>query len=951
MASAPDVSVIIIVYNDAKRIERAVRSVLDQSLRNCEVLVVDDASTDDSPHVVARLVAAAPERMRSIRLEANSGGCGKPRNTGIDAARGRYVMFLDSDDTLDRHACRNLFATAEETGADLVSGRCVRYIVETGAEQVWKAPLFERRAVYESLAEAPHLLQDLLSTNKMYRRDFLNAQRLRFPEDRLYEDMLFATHAYLTANRLAVIPHRVYNWYVEKKATDRSISNRPTEMRNVVDRISINRDMDELLAKYGNAQLQLAKDIRFIQHDLRVHLAELPDADPEHQARVVEAAAPYLADLDPGALTGATGQLFAIAAYFLGRNDIDGVRSAVQWAVRGKRSRQLRADLAERDGRIYWSDRYLDDETARAILDVTALGLHDRPLAKLHLGTKLTAVAPAGSDGKFTIAGDMVNPLGRIKASGKLKAVLRFNDRRNSRRTFTVPVTLEHDDRRLRWQARFNPLKALRPVGLLDTVWTVRLRLTTGGETVDLQVFADRDQITQLALPVRPRAGRLTADRLEAYQTENGHLAFRLTARDRAARTAAPVLNGLRSTAAVRAVWDRSRALVGAARERASREQTKLDVYDRVLTRLPLRRDTVVFESAEGRSYAGSPRYVYEELRRTRPEYKAIWVHAGKPEGFPEDAQLVARGSWAYYRAVAQAGFWVDDSGFPPELGKREGTTYIQTWHASPYRRAGFHDPENNRLTAEQQQPLQTALDRFDAFLVRSEYEVRTLVRGLRLKADLVRAGHPRNDPLVRGGDPAVLAALRERFGAEGRRVFLYAPADPPGPPRRGVQRFEVPFDLGRFQQRYGDDTVLLVLPPRNTDLTVPPAVSAIVRDASPVTDTTSLLLLADALITDESPVMFDYALLDRPIVVHRPTLPGQERDDNGAYFDLAAKAPGPLTYDDDQLFTALDDLSGLAAAHADARRRFAAEFGEYDTGHAAETVVARFFTREGRRG
>ena len=99
--ATPDISVIVIVYNDAERLPRAVRSVLDQSLCNIEVVIVDDCSRDTSYQVAQRLAADNPGRVRAFQLAANSGGCGAPRNRGVGAARGKYVMFLDSDDEWD----------------------------------------------------------------------------------------------------------------------------------------------------------------------------------------------------------------------------------------------------------------------------------------------------------------------------------------------------------------------------------------------------------------------------------------------------------------------------------------------------------------------------------------------------------------------------------------------------------------------------------------------------------------------------------------------------------------------------------------------------------------------------------------------------------------------------------------------------------------------------------
>src|SRR3954464_14732443 len=121
----PAVSVVVICYNDAGNLPAAVRSASSQSLRDIEVLIVDDGSREETPQVAAGL-AAADERVRYHRLATNSGGCSRPRNTGVALATGDFVTFLDSDDVLPRQACARLLRAARRTGADIVCGRWVR---------------------------------------------------------------------------------------------------------------------------------------------------------------------------------------------------------------------------------------------------------------------------------------------------------------------------------------------------------------------------------------------------------------------------------------------------------------------------------------------------------------------------------------------------------------------------------------------------------------------------------------------------------------------------------------------------------------------------------------------------------------------------------------------------------------------------------------------------------
>nr|GID37596.1 hypothetical protein Aca09nite_41020 [Actinoplanes campanulatus] len=364
----------VIVYNDAARIETAVRSVLNQSLRSHEVIVCDDHSTDGTQAVVERLVAEHPDVVRYIRLEANSGHCGAPRNRGVAAARGRFIMFLDSDDTLDPHACRNMVAMAEQSHADMVIGRCIRHDVATGRETSWMPWLVQSKVVYESLHDQPELLYDVLSTNKLYRHDFLTRENLVFLEDRLYEDNLFSAHAYLAAKKIAIIPQRIYTWNIERKAANLSITRRAADIRNITDRIIVTRKIDDLLTKHDAGDLRLQKDIRFIENDLRVHLARLGTLPEENQRALVDAARPYLETLQPEAFRQAK-PLPAMAAYLARQGDYHGVATVHDYMVGKPFQPHLTADLVVHDGRVYWSDRHLDDELGRAVLDVTELGL------------------------------------------------------------------------------------------------------------------------------------------------------------------------------------------------------------------------------------------------------------------------------------------------------------------------------------------------------------------------------------------------------------------------------------------------------------------------------------------------------------------------------------------------------------------------------------------------
>lgn len=951
MADFPEMSVVVIVFNDAARLPTAVESALGQSLRGVEVVIADDCSTDDSFAVAQRLAARYPERVRAIRLPENSGGCGEPRNQGMAVARGRYVMFLDSDDTLDRHACRNMLEAAERTGADLVTGRCVRVYVDNrnGKRADWYPWLYRRTRTLDSIGELPDLFSfDTLSTNKCYRREFLVENDLTFPRGIHYEDLLFSARAYLAADRITLIPHTVYHWNVFEKAEVKSISNRRHEINNFADRLRIHRRVDAVLAERGLDALRLHKDVKFLKHDLPLYLRDLPFLDDGYRRRFAEMAGGYLREI-PREAFDQLDPVHAICACLLLREDWRNLMPAIDTLLNRAK---VSSPLAVRDGRVYWCADHLDDPDARAVLDVTRLGYHAMPLDGMALRNQLTGYRESASG--VVLDGALVNPLGVIAPDTPMTAELEFKARRRSLRTYRFPVgTLRHEGETVSWHAEVPLRRVLRPLGLVDDVWDVRMRLTAGGRTTTGKITAGNTDLEGTgAVVVRPLLTRAVADRLKPEVSARGHLAFVLAQHGAAARRGRALLQrnlrGAPGRAAKRTVRNLRRAR--SAWRGIHSGARKIRTYHRMIRVLPVRKGTIVFESHLGKQYSDSPRAIYEEIRRRGLPVTAIWSYAGKvPEDLPKDVTPVERWSWRYLRALAQAEFWIDNQGFPLKLRKRPQTTYIQTWHGSALKRMGFDEPRVRVLSQREQQDYQRALDRFDHFVVRGEHDVRTLARAFRLpESRLLRTGYPRNDALVRGRDatepdPAT-RELAARLGVRaGLPVLLYAPTFRAGPDGR-VRTFQLPFDVEEFAARFGDRHTLLIRSHYLNKVTLPPSVAGRVLDVTGVPDITPLLLLSDALITDYSSVMFDYSTLRRPMIFYAHDWEEYAHDVRGTYFDLLTEAPGPVARTEEELFTVIGDLDAVRAEYGGRLKEFMVEYGEYDRGDAAARIVDRFF-------
>ena len=335
-------------------------------------------------------------------------------------------------------------------------------------------------------------------------------------------------------------------------------------------------------------------------------------------------------------------------------------------------------------------------------------------------------------------------------------------------------------------------------------------------------------------------------------------------------------------------------------------------VREQVLARAlrPVRRQPreIVFEADVGHSFGGSPRAVYDEIRRRGLDLTVTWAHAGDAERFPADVRRVRHGSWGYYVALKRASAWVDDTGFPRETVKSPGTVYVHTPGGTPLAWVGFDAPSMKRAGNDDRLALRRMVDRWDALTVRSPYDEDVFARAYRHSAESLRVGLPRNDRLVDAGPDAAAAARRACGVAAGTTVVLYLPE----------------------------------CDARAAELT-----PALAGGAQVVTahdgELTDLLLACDVLVTDHHAAMFDVVLRDVPVVVigcSCPIVRATRGSRAQAYVDLDAVAPGPVVWDDAALASALSDLPELARSTATRRAEARKRFAEYETGGAAAAVV-----------
>lgn len=205
------ITIIIPVYNVEKYLKEAIEASTNQTYKNLEIILVDDGSTDSSGKICDEY-AKIDSRIKVIHQE-NKGLSGA-RNTGLDNATGKYIMFSDSDDTFELDACEKLYNFIEKTDADYVVGNYTN-MDEDGTK--WEKPVFdttkytERRLSIEDYNSSFYVMNSSVC-NKIFRKSFLDKIEIRFVEKLPAEDAIFTTYCFIKSTCVYYMPSVVYDY-------------------------------------------------------------------------------------------------------------------------------------------------------------------------------------------------------------------------------------------------------------------------------------------------------------------------------------------------------------------------------------------------------------------------------------------------------------------------------------------------------------------------------------------------------------------------------------------------------------------------------------------------------------------------------------------------------------------------------------------------------------------
>lgn len=348
----------------------------------------------------------------------------------------------------------------------------------------------------------------------------------------------------------------------------------------------------------------------------------------------------------------------------------------------------------------------------------------------------------------------------------------------------------------------------------------------------------------------------------------------------------------------------------------------------------PINPKQIVFESMWGAKYSCNPRAIYEYIDKNYPEYECVWFFSDERMPITGKARRVRRFSEEYYHCLATAKYLINNVNFPDEYIKRDGQIMVQTMHGTPLKTFGLE------ITQEM-----TTQQKIDLFLKRVANWNYLIVQGkfmegksydcFKYSGKILTTGYPRTDALLNTSNDKVKEIKKKLGLPKDKKIILYTPT------WRIRNRFDMMLDIEKMKEHLSDEYVLLIRIHYFSSAGYKiPADNKFVFDVNKYSSVEDLYLISDILITDYSSVMFDYALLDKPMLFFTydfDTYCGVLR---GIYVDFKKEAPGPLLYTSDEVISTIENIDEEMKKCEDKIKLFKEKYLTYENDSSSKRVV-----------
>ena len=382
--------------------------------------------------------------------------------------------------------------------------------------------------------------------------------------------------------------------------------------------------------------------------------------------------------------------------------------------------------------------------------------------------------------------------------------------------------------------------------------------------------------------------------------------------------------------------------------------KNKLKIYNKMADKIAIDDETILFQSSVGRNYTGSPRYIYEEMveKGLDEKYKIAWVFeedAYKDIELPGNGKKLDKSSLEFLLYSRKCKFWIFDTRQPNYLKKNKDTVFIQTWHGTPLKKLALDmetvDMSGNTDIEKYRKKFKKNTADWDYLVSQNSYSTEIFRRAFAFNGEMLEIGYPRNDILFKKNTKEDIEEIKERLNIpKDKKVILYAPTWRDNEfHKNGIYKFATEMDFDAMKEALEDDFVLIVKYHYSVKENIDwDKYAPFIIECNETWDIQELYLISDILITDYSSVMFDYAILKRPMLFFTYDLEFYKNKLRDFYFDMVAEVPGPLVETTEDLIGEIKSLDNeeYFEKYGDKYRKFNEKFNEFDNGTASSEII-----------
>jgi len=337
----------------------------------------------------------------------------------------------------------------------------------------------------------------------------------------------------------------------------------------------------------------------------------------------------------------------------------------------------------------------------------------------------------------------------------------------------------------------------------------------------------------------------------------------------------------------------------------------------------------ILFESYLGETFSDSPKAIYEELLSQENDYEYIWSLKNKEE--IKGAKVVKRNSFKYFYHLATAKVIVNNSRVGNQIKKKNGQIIIQTWHGTPFKRL-VNDMEVFKFpktTKEQYlSGFAKEVEKWDYLVSPNRFSTEKFKSAFKYEGKFLEVGYPRNDELLKNYYD--LDTLKNDLNIDkNKKVLLYTPTFRENNfYKNGKYLAEIELDI-RLLGKLNPDWIILVrkhyLIKNNFKRTNN------IIDVSSYYSLNKLFLVSDVLLTDYSSVMFDFSILNKPIMFYAYDLDEYKNDLRGFYLDYEKDLPGKNYNSTEEISKVLKNIDEYKLETKDSLINFRSRFNEFE--------------------